>query len=71
MRNPEAEDYMERQPLLHEVLRDCRVYRNLTQAQAAEALGVHRNTVARWERGELGFHPAMRKLVEAWIDETP
>ena len=30
----------------------------LTQAQAAQLLGVTANTWARWERGELQLHPA-------------
>lgn len=48
-------------------LRATRIRRGLTQKQVAAELGVSPNTVARWERGELGFHPAMREKVEAWI----
>ena len=50
-----------------EKLRSERLLRGLTQKQVADALGVHKNTVARWERGELGFHPAVKKAVERWI----
>ena len=59
---------MDRPPTLGEELRDFRVKLGLTQAQVAAELGVAPNTVARWERGELGFHPAMREKVEAWIN---
>jgi transcriptional regulator with XRE-family HTH domain len=50
-------------------IRDARERRGLRQKDVADALGVHKNTVARWERGEMGFHPAMREKVEAWIGE--
>ena len=37
----------------------------LTQRALAEAVGVHPNTVARWERGELGISAAMVDRLEA------
>ena len=49
-------------------LRAERIRRGLTQADVAEALGVHRQTVNRWERGKLGIHPAQEKLIRMWID---
>lgn len=38
-----------------EALRNIRQYIAWTQAAMADYLGVTRNTVARWERGELGM----------------
>jgi DNA-binding transcriptional regulator YiaG len=35
----------------------------LTQVQLAERLGVHANTVARWERDELPIRPPMERLI--------
>ena len=37
---------------------------HLTQAEAAQLLGVTANTWARWERGELQLHPARRHQVQ-------
>jgi transcriptional regulator with XRE-family HTH domain len=36
----------------------------LTQAALAEAIGVRPNTVARWERGEIGISEPTTRLVE-------
>ena len=36
----------------------------LTQAALAEAIGVRPNTVARWERGEIGISEPTAKLVQ-------
>jgi len=36
----------------------------LTQAALAEAIGVRPNTVARWERGEIGISEPTARLVE-------
>jgi transcriptional regulator with XRE-family HTH domain len=35
-----------------------------TQAEVAQLLGVTPNTWARWERGELKFHPARRHQLQ-------
>jgi transcriptional regulator with XRE-family HTH domain len=45
-------------------LRAIRRELGLTQAALAEAVGVRPNTVARWERGELGISKPMARLVE-------
>lgn len=49
-------------------LRTTRIARGLTQSELAEILGVHRQTVNRWERGAIGIHPAMREKIERWIE---
>ena len=45
-------------------LRAIRQELGLTQAALAEAIGVRPNTVARWERGELGISEPTTRLVE-------
>jgi DNA-binding transcriptional regulator YiaG len=35
----------------------------LSQAGFARLVGVHKNTVARWERGELGIRPTSARLI--------
>jgi transcriptional regulator with XRE-family HTH domain len=46
-------------------LKELRQSIGLTQAQLAKAIGVHWNTIARWERGKQGSHeddPDGRKI---------
>ncbi len=38
-----------------------------TQAQIAEAVGVTSNTVARWERDEVGISEPIAKLIQTVI----
>ena len=45
-------------------LRAIRQELGLTQAALAEAIGVRPNTVARWERGEIGISEPTTRLVE-------
>ncbi len=52
---------------LHQRLRDERIRRKLRQKDVAKELLVTNNTVARWERGERGFHPARVREIEEWI----
>lgn len=43
-----------------------------TQAQLAESVGVTWNSVARWERGELGIsEPAARLIRRILAEENP
>ena len=43
-----------------------------TQAQLAEAVGVSGNTIARWERDEVGIsEPAARLVRRVLAEETP
>ncbi len=44
-------------------LRRLRLRLKLTQVQLADRLGVSPNTIARWERDEVGISPAMEKLI--------
>ncbi len=48
-------------------IRKYREREGLTQRQFAALVGVRANSVARWERGELGFHPAQLEKVEAQL----
>ena len=45
-------------------LRKIRTVLGLTQSQFAERVGVHKNTVARWERDELRMRESAIRLVE-------
>ena len=47
-------------PLPAARIRELRRLLDLTQDEAAELVGVTRNTWARWERGEIDPHPLMR-----------
>ena len=44
----------------------ARQSRGLTQAEAAELLGIHPVSLARWELGTRTPRGAARKLVELW-----
>ena len=44
-------------------LRRVRKRLGLTQVQLAKELGVHWNSVARWERGEVGISEPVAKLL--------
>jgi putative transcriptional regulator len=44
-------------------LRDLRKRLGLTQVELAEKVGVASNTVARWERGELGISEPVSRLL--------
>ena len=50
-------------------LRAARLSRGLTQQQLADALGVTRNSVARWERGELTIRAP--KMLAAALQAIP
>lgn len=52
-------------------IRAARERLGLTQAEAAEKLGVAENTWARWERGELGIHPARARELERLAKSKP
>jgi transcriptional regulator with XRE-family HTH domain len=41
-----------------------RIGLGLTQVEFAERIGVAPNTVARWERGEIGMHPSREAHIE-------
>lgn len=45
-------------------VRQLRRLLNVSQAQLADMLGVAPNTVARWERGELGMSRTSVRLLE-------
>lgn len=45
-------------------LRVIRERLKLTQVQFAELVGVASNTVARWERGEMGIRESAARLIQ-------
>jgi DNA-binding transcriptional regulator YiaG len=45
-------------------LRQLRRRLGLSQAKFAALVGVASNTVARWERGELGMKPTTARLIQ-------
>ena len=52
-------------------LRRLREQMGLTQGQLAEEVGVHKNTVARWERDELSIRESTARLLEYVARERP
>jgi DNA-binding transcriptional regulator YiaG len=46
-----------------EQVRQIRAQLGLTQEQLAEQVGVHKNTVARWERDELSIREMTARLL--------
>jgi transcriptional regulator with XRE-family HTH domain len=57
-------DYTIRIVVTGSQLRAIRQELGLTQAELAETIGVRPNTVARWERGEIGISEPTTRLVE-------
>ena len=53
-----------------ERLRKAREARGMTQAEAAESLGVHWVTFSRWETGANQPKGLALKAAEAWIGRT-
>ena len=45
-------------------VRELRRDLGLSQSEFARLVGVAPNTVARWERGELGMRPTTARLIE-------
>ena len=43
---------------------------NLTQAEFGKLVGVSSNTVARWERGEIGMHTLREAQIESLCQNT-
>lgn len=43
----------------------------LSQAELATLIGVASNTVARWERGELGMRPTTARLIQLLTAPPP
>ena len=52
-------------------LRRLRYRLGLSQAGFAGLVGVTTNTVARWERGELGLRPTSIRLIELIAAQAP
>jgi transcriptional regulator with XRE-family HTH domain len=48
-------------------VRDLRRELGLSQAEFARLVGVAPNSVARWERGELGMRPTTARLIELLV----
>jgi transcriptional regulator with XRE-family HTH domain len=42
----------------------------LTQKAFAKHIGVAPNTVARWERGEIGMRPSTERLLQLLVQQT-
>ena len=52
-------------------LRRLRTRLHVTQAELAHRLGVHWNTLARWERDELPIRPPMARLLDLLVKGSP
>jgi DNA-binding transcriptional regulator YiaG len=52
-------------------LRALRAQLHLSQASLAALIGVSSNTVARWERGELGMRLTTARLIEMIAAQGP
>ncbi len=48
-------------------LRRARHRLRLTQSQFADLVGVAPNSVARWERGEMGMRPTTARLIKLLV----
>jgi DNA-binding transcriptional regulator YiaG len=48
-------------------VRDLRRDLGLSQSEFARLVGVAPNSVARWERGELGMRPTTARLIELLV----
>ena len=51
-------------------LKDIRTRLGLTQEQLAEQLGVHWNSIARQERGEIGIRESQARLVRLLLEKS-
>jgi transcriptional regulator with XRE-family HTH domain len=52
-------------------LRRIRTRLKLTQVELAEKIGVHANSVARWERDEVGISEPVARLVRVLARQIP
>ena len=52
-------------------VRELRRDLGLSQSEFARLVGVAPNTVARWERGELGMRPTTAHLIELLARKKP
>jgi transcriptional regulator with XRE-family HTH domain len=52
-------------------LRRIRTRLKLTQVELAEKIGVHANSVARWERDEIGISEPVARLVRVLARQIP
>ena len=52
-------------------IKELRARLGLTQKALAEVIGVKTNTIARWERDELGISPAMADRLQAVAESLP
>jgi len=52
-------------------VRRLRTRLGLTQAQLAERVGVTSNSIARWERDELGVRESAARLMRLLVQQRP